>query len=62
MSEASHLSALEKKHEALDRQLKDEMARPNADAARVLELKRHKLRLKDEMMRLRLSDDSTTVH
>lgn len=62
MSEASHLSALEKKHEALDRQLKDEMARPNADAVRVLELKRHKLRLKDEMMRLRLSEDSTTVH
>jgi hypothetical protein len=49
MSMTSHLSALEEKHKALERQIEDELSRPSADDARVAELKRLKLKLKDEI-------------
>jgi hypothetical protein len=49
----NHLTELERKHEALERELHDTVVRPSADAARVAELKRRKLQLKDEISRLR---------
>ena len=48
----AHLTELSEKHRALDRKIEEEMARPSVDALRVAELKRQKLRLKDEMARL----------
>jgi hypothetical protein len=49
--ETSHLSALQSKHAGLERQLAEEMARPIPDGAVVMELKRRKLRLKEELAR-----------
>ena len=49
----NHLTELERKHEALEREIHDVIARPSADAVRVAELKRRKLQLKDEIHRLK---------
>ena len=62
MSMTSHLSALEQKHKALERQIEDELSRPSADDARVAELKRLKLKLKDEITRLRINASGDTLH
>ncbi|MDB5559453.1 DUF465 domain-containing protein [Enterovirga sp.] len=49
----NHLSELERKHEALERELHDVTGRPSTDSARLAELKRRKLQLKDEIYRLK---------
>jgi hypothetical protein len=49
----NHVTELERRHEALERELHDAVARPSADAVRVAELKRRKLQLKDEIYRLK---------
>ena len=49
----AHLAELSEKHRTLDRKIEEEQGRPTADALRIAELKRQKLRLKDEMERLR---------
>ena len=49
----NHLIELERKHQALEREIHDTVARPSADDVRVAQLKRRKLQLKDEMSRLR---------
>jgi hypothetical protein len=62
MSMASHLSALEQKHRSLEQQLEDELSRPSADDIRIRELKRQKLKLKDEINRLRSAPAGETIH
>ena len=62
MSMASHLSALEQKHKTLEQLIEDELSRPSADAVRVRELKRQKLKLKDEITRLRDPEPGATIH
>ena len=62
MSIASHLSALEQKHQALEQEIEDELSHPSADEARVQELKRQKLKLKDEITRLRTNSAGETLH
>lgn len=52
MAIEERLSALRSKHESLDLELKMETRRPLPDPALVAKLKREKLRLKDEMMRI----------
>jgi len=44
--ESSHVSALQMKHEGLDRRLKDEMNRPAPDAVKIQVIKKEKLRIK----------------
>lgn len=41
------------RHQSLDKAIQDETSRPAADSARLKELKRQKLRLKEEMEALR---------
>jgi hypothetical protein len=53
----THLVELEKRHEALERQLEEAMAHPGVDTLTLSELKRKKLSLKDEIERLK-----TPVH
>ncbi len=53
MSLQNHLSELERRHHALDQEIAREKLHPSADEARVGELKRRKLMLKDEIARLR---------
>jgi hypothetical protein len=45
--DASHLSALQLKHAAYERQLQQEMSRPMPDNAVVQTLKKRKLRVKE---------------
>lgn len=52
MSIQSHLQELKRRHEALDQELARELSSPATDSARVAAIKRKKLVLKDEMMRL----------
>lgn len=53
MSMQSHLSELEKKHQALESEINECLAHPATDDLKVVELKRRKLLLKDEIERLR---------
>jgi hypothetical protein len=60
MSVAAHLAELVEKHRALERSIEEEMARPYADTVRVSELKKKKLRLKEEIERIRV--ERVSVH
>lgn len=50
------IRALEERHEALERRLQEEEARPRPDPDELHRLKREKLRLRDEIERLRRPD------
>ena len=60
MALQNHLAELERKHEALEREIHDAAAHPSTDDAKLAELKRRKLQLKDEMTRLKPPE--TQVH
>ncbi len=62
MSLQTHLTELERKHKALEREIQDAMSRPSSDDLRVAELKRRKLVLKDEIIRLKDSADTRVMH
>jgi len=64
MSLQSHLAELERKHQALEREIQSALTHPSMDDLRLAELKRRKLQLKDEIMRLRQATvaGSPTVH
>ena len=47
--ESSHVTALQAKHEGLDRQIRNEMNRPAPDNATIQQLKRQKLKIKEEL-------------
>ena len=47
--EASHVAALQAKHEGLERQLRDEMSRPAPDSQMIQTLKKQKLKIKEAM-------------
>ena len=49
----AHLVELSEKHRALDRKIEEEEARLAADPLKIKEWKRQKLRLKDEMERVK---------
>lgn len=49
----AHVAELNEKHRALDKQIENEMARPSADSLEISKLKREKLRIKDELERLK---------
>jgi hypothetical protein len=49
----NHLTELERKHQALEREIQDALAHPSTDDLRLAELKRRKLQLKDEIARLK---------
>ncbi|MDE1157780.1 MAG: DUF465 domain-containing protein [Neorhizobium sp.] len=55
MTVQAHIASLEKKHGALEEELQSIMASPSADDREIAELKRRKLRIKDEMQRLKAS-------
>ncbi len=49
--DSSHLSALELKHAGIERRIHEEMSRPLPDDALVQDLKKRKLRLKEQILR-----------
>ena len=56
MTQQSHLAELERKHQALEREIQDAMSHPGTDALTLAELKRRKLQLKDQIEKLRHSE------
>ena len=53
MTIEAHIETLEKKHGVLEEQLHSAMLHPSTDDAKIAELKRQKLRVKDQIERLR---------
>lgn len=49
--QTSHYAALESKHAALDRRISQEFLRPLPDAMLIADLKKRKLRVKEELTR-----------
>ncbi|RZM34505.1 MAG: DUF465 domain-containing protein [Sphingomonas sp.] len=49
--QSTHQTALQQKHATLDQRLSDETHRPLPDASIVADLKKQKLRLKEEIAR-----------
>ncbi|MEP5757985.1 MAG: DUF465 domain-containing protein [Litoreibacter sp.] len=52
MSISSHLSELKRKHEVLSEQVEAAQRSPATDGLSIVELKKQKLRLKEEISRL----------
>jgi hypothetical protein len=61
MAIQSHLVELERKHQSLENELHEALVHLSTDDLRIVELKRRKLMVKDEIERLRHSA-STTLH
>lgn len=52
MSLQGHIVELQRRHEALEKEIEEEQNHPASDDSKVTELKRKKLQLKDEMKKL----------
>lgn len=52
MSTLSHIEALQDKHAHLEKIIEEEQLRPDPDETRIHELKREKLKIKDEISSL----------
>jgi hypothetical protein len=53
MAMQMHLAELERKHQALEQEIGDALAHLSSDGLKIVELKRRKLLVKDEIVRLR---------
>lgn len=53
MAVEAHIAELSVKHQKLEERIREELQHPSSDDLTITELKREKLRLKDEMERLR---------
>jgi hypothetical protein len=53
MAMSSHLVELAEKHRLLEQRIQEAVTRPGSDDAEIRRLKQEKLKLKDEMERLR---------
>jgi hypothetical protein len=56
MSMQTHLADLEQRHRALEKELHEALAHPSIDNLKIVELKRRKLQLKDEIVRLQQAE------
>ena len=61
MSIEAHLAELERRHQALEREIYEAQMHPSIDDIEIVELKRRKLMVKDEIERLR-AGAVDTVH
>jgi hypothetical protein len=61
MTMEAHLAELERKHRALEQEIFEAANHPSTDALKIVELKRRKLLVKDEIERLR-NGVSSSVH
>jgi hypothetical protein len=62
MALQAHLVELERKHKVLESELHEALVHLSTDDLRIVELKRRKLMVRDEIQRLRLVAGSTTLH
>ena len=61
MTIQAHRAELERRHRALEDEIADAMTHPSSDGLKIAELKRRKLLVKDEIVRLR-QGDGASVH
>ena len=61
MSMQSHLAELERRHQALEDEITECLTHPAVDDLRIVELKRRKLHVKDEIERLRNGASGTEI-
>ena len=54
MSMQAHLAELERRHQALEAEISEARAHPSTDDLTLVELKRRKLQVKDEIARLKV--------
>ena len=62
MSIQSHLVELERRHQALEREIHGEQIQPSASDLKLKELKRKKLHLKQEIEKLKIKTVSPGLH
>ncbi|HKY88098.1 MAG TPA: DUF465 domain-containing protein [Pseudorhodoplanes sp.] len=55
-----HLAELESQHRALENEISEALAHPSTDDTKIAELKRRKLQVKDEIVRLQHT--SVSIH
>lgn len=53
MAMESHLAELERRHQALEKEIEDALNHPGIDHLELADLKKRKLQLKDEISRLK---------
>lgn len=53
MAMESHLAELERRHQAIEKEIEDALNHPGTDDLAVADLKKRKLQLKDEISRLK---------
>jgi hypothetical protein len=53
MAVESHLAELERRHDALEQEINEALSHPSMDGLEIVELKRKKLHVKDEIARIR---------
>jgi hypothetical protein len=59
MSMQSHLAELERRHAEMERKIEDALMHPSTDSLELADMKRQKLKLKDEIARIR---QDVTLH
>jgi hypothetical protein len=62
MSLQTHLAELERKHRQLEEAISQAVASPSSDTLNVVELKRKKLLLKEEIERVKMTMPKPTLH
>ena len=62
MSLQTHLAELERRHQALEREIQTAALHPATSDQMLAELKRRKLHLKDEIQKLRVTTPGHSVH
>jgi hypothetical protein len=62
MSLEAHLAELERRHHAIKQAIEAEKAHPSADDMKLIELKRKKLSIKDEIEKLKNETVSFATH
>jgi hypothetical protein len=62
MSRETHLAALGQRHDALDKEIAQELVHPATDELKLAEMKRRKLQLKDEIARLQSGRPFPNIH
>ncbi|MGE3644979.1 MAG: YdcH family protein [Beijerinckiaceae bacterium] len=62
MSVESHLAELERRHQLLEREIEDRETHPAEDPLKIAELKRKKLKIRDEISKIQTSAPNQTRH
>ena len=58
----AHIEALEERHQMLEQKLSEQLAKVSADELEIVALKREKLQIKDQIVRLRQHKEMIQYH